>query len=400
MTKTDTDIKGTLEDLETGITGNAEHFDWKPRALAEQLKFVAFHYAIAKRDYERSRTRGSVLRNIAEALDADGESFGGQLFGLESEALEAALGAYPNASMTLHGVDDFADVHVPGRLDLEISAFKKMVAVHSKQEAPVLFKAEATTTGLEQILSGNEEHTRYRLKAAAEAHPEFVRDRTRQALELLEKTFQVETGKGGRNQKVMDGLVSPADWRLMNSVLDLIWPIENGQLHSHRMKHARQIIENVTIYVNGENLSDDGCIRTSRRDFPFSKTALSTIMSYRHQVNTLRRTVKFIEVRKMELQDIDSMEDHIRTRLERLDRVAFYPLLDWRRELERRLREADYRTGDEKVRRVTGGVFGIPDVPRLKKDLPQAVIALKLIRAWKHYSEKKIPPNKGKKKSA
>ncbi|MGC0055107.1 hypothetical protein ACNSPG_18985 [Brucella pituitosa] len=108
----------------------------------------------------------------------------------------------------------------------------------------------------------------------------------------------------------------------------------------------------------------------------------------------------FIEQRLLKLEaSPDRSTEIIERRLERLRHKALYPLHDWFTELKRRLNEADYRTGNENVRRPTGGVIGFPDVPRLKKGLPQSVITLKLLHALASYSGKKVPPNKGRQKA-
>lgn len=410
------EIKGTTEDLAAGITGDAEVFGFSPMELAKRLRFAAMSYIVSLDEYEASRTRGAVLKDIAYVLDGEEAKLGRRAGVLDGEALDASFGMYPNASIKLHGSEGAGDVYVPGRLDLEVAAFKKMSAARSRSGSPVLFKAESVGTELEPLWSPDATETRKRLQLAAGAAPGPLKAAIGRAEDGLKKVLQLDDEtQGGRNARVADGLVAPPDWQLMNWVLDEIWPIRSGQLHSHRMKHVRNIVDQTIIYVRGEDeaakggsrLTDSGLITIggvdddggkTRRKRYFNTGWLSSVMTYRHQLNTLRHAVKFVEVRKLELQRPPSpVPEHIRVRLERLDRVAFYPLLDWRRELERRLATGDYRTGDETVRRPTGRVFPIPDVPRLKAGLPQSVVTLKLIRAWKNYSGKKVPPNKGRK---
>lgn len=47
------EIKGKLSDLEGAIAGDAKEFGTSPRALTEQLRFVAMDYLILERDYSR-----------------------------------------------------------------------------------------------------------------------------------------------------------------------------------------------------------------------------------------------------------------------------------------------------------------------------------------------------------
>lgn len=409
------EIKGTLEALATGISEDAKAFGFSPRSLAERLRYVAVHYIVSLNEHEESHTRGKVLSDLAHVTDSQAAGIGRRTGVLDGEALDAALGLYPNAGIRLHGSEGRADVYVPRRSDLEVSAIKKMAAVRARSGLPVVFKVEGIRTGLERLWAPDPVEARARLRAAADAEPQLVKEALEREKQVLEKTFQVDTGKGGRNLKVTSGLNVPPDWRLMNDILNVIWPIDNGQLHSHRMERVRNIVDQVILYIhhtdgdqeNRARVNSHGLITIGNYDHEARETTthkrrefdtgwLSSIMTYRHQINTLRRAVQFIEERKLELERAALKLDDNRARLERIDRVAFYPLLDWRRELERRLSEADYRTGDEKVRRVTGEVFRIPEVPKLKKGMPQAVIALKLVRAWKNYSAKKIPPNKGR----
>ncbi len=101
----------------------------------------------------------------------------------------------------------------------------------------------------------------------------------------------------------------------------------------------------------------------------------------------------------------DARPEHVIQRILRLDAKVFYPLLDWRRELEARLRLGDYRTSDGSIRRPTGGIYAVPGVPTMTKGLSQAAIVARLVRAWRVFLKQgpKAPPNKGKpmkKKSA
>ncbi|MGW9232524.1 hypothetical protein ACWGPT_16820 [Pseudorhizobium sp. NPDC055634] len=410
------EIKGHLEDLQAGITGDAEIFGFSAEGLARRLAFIAEKYVIALDVHVASRTRGAVLNDIAYVANGDEAEIGRRAGILEGEALAAAFGAYPNAAVKLHGIDEYQDVYVPDSADLGVAAIKKMFAVRSRKNVPVLFKAEGLRTGLEEFWAEDRPTALERLQALAQAVPGLVKTALARAEALLKHTFQVGDGAEGRNQRVVVGVSQPADWQLMSEIFDVIWPIEKGQMHSSKMAHARNIIDQTIIYVRGEDERTKGGTRVGRtgllsigardddrdRRHLFSETWFSTILSYRHQINTLRQAVKFIEKRKQELQRIPvsgSSDQTVRlARLERLDRVAFYPLLDWRRELERRFREADYRTADVTVRRPTGGVFGLPDVPKLKTGMSQAQIAIRLIHAWQRYDSKREPPNKGKRK--
>lgn len=391
------DIKGTLKDLTTGITGDAEKFGFTPRELADQLQFVAIDYVIAQRDHQSSTIRGTVLKNLQYVLDGDENSIGRRITILDDDAIEACFGQYPSSLLKLHGTGEYSDVFVPAHQELEVAAIKKMAAARFRSGQPGLFKAESQPTGLERFGQCDRAEKISILQSLAAEDVPSLKKLLQRVVQNLKNTFQINDGQGGRNQRVNAGFVSPADWQLINGVLDIIWPIDNGQMHSHMMKHARKIIEQVIIYVKHD---PEVIPPTTEREYLFDSGWFSSILTYRHQINTLRRAVLFIEQRILELEaPPDRSTDTVERRLERLRLKAFYPLHDWFTELKRRLNEADYRTGTENVRRPTGGIIGFSDVPRLKKGLPQSAIALKLLHALASYSGKKVPPNKGRQRA-
>lgn len=405
------EIKGKLSDLEGAIAGDAKEFGTSPRALTEQLRFVAMDYLVLERDHAASQTRGTVLKDIANVTQGNPETIGLRGFGLAGDALAAVCGQYPTASIKLHGVEDYQDVYVPGRLDLEVAAFKKMAAVHTRKNAPVLFKAEGMVTGLEEAQAPDAMTSKERLKVLAEASPALFAEAITHAEALLKQTLQVGDGPSGRNLKMVDHVEAPPKWKLINRVLDLVWPLENGPMHASKMKCARNIINQVIIYVfEGAQESRqrvkrrDGLITrdddSDEQDFRFDPGMLSTILTYRHQINTLREAVKYVEKRKFAIEGAHPYPrpEHVIQRILRLDAKVFYPLLDWRRELEARLRLGDYRTSDAGVRRPTGGIYAVPGVPTMTKGLPQATIVARLVRAWRGFLREgpKAPPNKGK----
>ncbi|RIK83375.1 MAG: hypothetical protein DCC69_14465 [Hyphomicrobiales bacterium] len=404
------EIKGKLSDLEGAIAGDAKEFGTSSRALAEQLRFVAMDYLILEWDYAASQTRGNVLKSIASVTEGNPETIGLRGFGLDGDALAAVCGQYPTASIKLHGVEDYQDVYVPGRLDLEVAAFKKMAAVHARKNAPVLFKADGMETGLEGAQAPDAMISREKLKALGEASPALFTEAIAHAETLLKRTLQVGDSASGRNLKMADHVEAPPKWKLINRVLDLIWPLEKGPMHASKMKYARNIINHVIIYVfegaqeNGQRVKRiDGLITcdddSDEQDFRFDPGMLSTILTYRHQINTLREAVKYVEKRKFALEATHPYPrpEHVIQRILRLEARAFYPLLDWRRELEARLRLGDYRTSDAGVRRPTGGIYALPGVPTMMKGLSQAGIVARLVRAWRVFLREgpKAPPNKG-----
>ncbi|MGC0055109.1 hypothetical protein ACNSPG_18995 [Brucella pituitosa] len=235
------DIKGTLEDLTTGITGEAEKFGFTPGELADQLQFVAIDYVIAQRDHQSSSIRGVVLKNLEYVIDGDENSIGRRIAILDDDAVEACFGQYPSSLLKLHGTEEYGDVFVPAYQELEVAAIKKMATARFRSEQPGLFKGEFQPTGLERFGQCDRAEKISILQSLAAEDVSSLKKLLKHVVQNLKNTFQINDGKGGRNQRVDAGFVSPADWQLINGVLDIIWPIDNGQMHSQMMKHARQI---------------------------------------------------------------------------------------------------------------------------------------------------------------
>jgi hypothetical protein len=296
MTKLE--IKGRFDDLVIGIRGDAEKFGLSPAVLADGLRFVAMDYLILEADYAASRTRGEVLNEIAHVAKGDVETISRRSGVLAGEALAAVCGQYPVASIKLNGLDDYRDVFVPGRLDLEVAAFKKMAAVHTRKNAPVLFAAKGVSTGLESARASDPRTSKQTLAAFAREAPELFAEAVGHAEALLKQTLQVGDGAAGRNLRVEDNLKAPAKWQLINLVLDLIWPIEKGAMHSSLMRHARSIVEQVIFYAEGAHDREGGESRLTRdrlttlgddeddsgrvRHYRFDSGWFSSILTYRH----------------------------------------------------------------------------------------------------------------------
>lgn len=421
------ELKGSIAKLEEDIDPYATAFGLSASKLAMDLRFIAMSYIVSKAEYEAWPTSGSIMKDIAQAINATDQKIGLRAAGLLDETLAALFGRFPNSNLKFEEAGDGGHLYIPDDLNLLVAAAKKQTAIRSrmaasstknldpcKPEASAFFKVEGTNTGLERFGSNDFEKLREILKDLGKSHPQELRAAMQRAAETLEKALLLED-PSGRNRGVVVGLIPPPDWRMMNEVFDLVWPIESGQISPVNMNHLKMIMAHLMVYIYGPDVepvtksrknkqglitiaSDDDDEHDTGANHLFGAKRLEIVKRYRHQVNTLRTAVKFLEERKMELQQVDyPAPEHIRKRLERFDRRAFYPLLDWRRELDRRLYEGDYRSANDNIRRATGPVFRLPDVPNYLHNHSQAQIALILIRAWHDFGQPKVAWNKGKK---
>ncbi|MDF1607541.1 hypothetical protein PZ897_05075, partial [Hoeflea sp. YIM 152468] len=408
-------VSGQLEDafesLVVGITGDAEIFGYKPATLASFLVDAADNFRFAMALHRGSVTRGNLLNQLTGLDIDDHETFGRKVGNLSGEAQDSLLGKTPYPGLQLRGTaadGDIYNVHVAGGADREVFAIKKMWASHARRNLPTMVGAKRDRTGLESLWGEHWKSASQYLLSAAKQQPVLMKMALRNVVDKIKRAFHLEDNDaGGRNQKVISGIVEPLDWRLVNEVLNVIWPLENGQMHWSKMSHARQIIDQVIIYALGE---EGAILRRKKLKRPgpkskgpkkedrghlFAEYVFSTCLTYRHQLNTLQGCVEYMDARMFALGRVDNKSTGLVCRVNRQYAHIYYPLKDWMNEIRRRLKEGDYRPGDESVRRVTGDYLGYPDVPTVNKDLPQPQTTGRLIRALRIYEAKKVPVNKG-----
>lgn len=211
----------------------------------------------------------------------------------------------------------------------------------------------------------------------AERHPADFRKHLQRIVEQLETGLQVAGQTGGRNVAVYDGLEASPDWRLIVDVLDVVWPEEKGRIHARKMEPLRRIIYRTKAHAVGP----DEELKRERRGDLVNNDMISTILTLRYQINSLNKVIRFIEERLHYFDRIINRERIMVIRMSRLYRCAYYPLITWRRELERRLTFGDYRPWKEELRRPTGGTIHLPEMPKLRNAMPLWKRALRLVRA-------------------
>jgi len=371
----------SLENLEVFIAESATALGLKPRFLAVQLESIAKEYIAAIENYRDSATRGEVVRSLAEVIELPDNRLPGAISILGMDATRALMGRFPNAFLRFTGID--GDQHLTWVVDDEaiaLATFKSRMALQSLSGQPNLIKVKLQRTGIDFFNLGEEDKVRAYLAAVASFDPGLVREVVGSTIKLLTDVFELHPGNA-RNIKVLDGARANVDWQLINLILDLVWPMERGEFHSRKMKHLRELVNGVVRYVWGETRPRRGA--PSREDdggekegnLLFDSMLLSGVLTLRHQINSLTQALEDIEPR---IRGLDNEFGDIVTRL---DTIAYYPLLDWKRELERRLLFGDYRPKSPGVRRYTGEVVTTPLMPRFKKHDDAVTRILALIEA-------------------
>lgn len=400
-----------FESLVVGITGDAEIFGYKPSTLALSLVDVAEKYRAAMVLHNESVTRGELLNQLIGLDIDDHDTFSKSVGNLSVQARDAILGETPYPKLQLRGItaeSDTYDVYVAGSEEREVFAIKKMLANHARSNIPTMIGAKRDRTGFESLFGQNWKKVSSYLLSAFERQPVLFKMALRNVVGKIRRTFQLEDNKaGGLNQKVIAGIAEPLDWQLVNNILDVIWPLEKGPMHSSRMSPARQIIDQVIIFSLGERqaLSRRKKLmrpgrkpkNTNKEDkgHLFSEYVFSTALTYRHQFNTLNNSIQYVQKRMDPLLDNKNRSPAEVNRLNLIDIGIYFPLKYWKDEIYRRLSEGDYRPGDEDVRRVTGAYLGFPEVPMVTGGLPQPETTVRLIKALRNYKSKKTPLNKG-----
>ena len=370
------------EDIEGFIGRPATALGSELRSLVPQLEAVARKYISAIETYHSSATRGEVMRSLAEVVEHSDNRLAGAISILGMDATRALMGRFPNAFLRFTGID--GDQHLAWIVDDEAVAhatFKSRMALQSLSGQPNLLKVRLQRTGIDFFNLGEEAEARAYLAAVASVDPALVRELVGSTIELLTEVFDLHDPGNARNIKVLDGARANADWQLMSLILDLVWPMERGELHSSKMNDLRELVNGVVRYVWGETRSrrgapsrkDDG--GKEEGDLLFDSMLLSGVLTLRHQIYSLIQALKDIEGRMQRLGN--KFGDVV----VRLDKIAYYPLLDWKRELERRLLFGDYRPKNPGVRRYTGEVVATPLMPRFKKDDDAVTRTLALIEA-------------------
>jgi hypothetical protein len=213
----------------------------------------------------------------------------------------------------------------------------------------------------------------------AKQDPAAFREYIARVVEQLKAGFQISGQKGGSNRSIHEGLEAGLDWRLVINVLDVIWPAEKGRLHARKMEALWTIIIRTKAYAVGESEDESD----HANDVGINKDMVSGILTLRYQINSLNQVIHFVERRLHSFQGDLGMDDYIWRREQRLENWGYFPLIIWRRELERRLDFGDYRAWKKGLRRATGDSIQVPDMPRLRNKMSLSQRTLRLVRAAK-----------------
>lgn len=405
------EIKGRFSDLEDGISSSARAFDWRPSELALQLKFVAFNYAINRDKAAGAPTRGQVLGEmdrLPEALLQDDESGSKAVL---DEAIALSTGNDLAPFIKLQALDGSASLILPDRIDLIVAASKQKRALDFRGRRSQALSVGPVRSGLEVLKDSSRTELKRKLRALAKDRPKQVKDSTRRAKANLMAMLWIGDGRGGRNVGLAVGFDAPARWQLVQDVLDIIWPLNNGLMPGSKRADALNLIDQVLYYVDGVKVSTgtkrrkDGKLgavgddEQKGRGEGIDRNLFKDCLALRFQKLKLEQSRVHLEKRVGRYQAVlYDCPDYVTTRWMSLTIYALAPIKDWLAEVTRRLEQGDYRPTDTDVRRSTFSVLELPNAPKLGPKLSASAVAVRLLRAWHRFEREGKPAvhNKGK----
>jgi hypothetical protein len=382
-------FKGSLADLEIDIAKPAKSFGWAADDLALVLASIAIDYTDALSEYEQSPTRGVTLRALLDVQQRPDDTIavGVQLLG--PDAIQAIVGRFPNGITRIARVDGQGpSMWLPDDVEIMSAALQSQTALLSQSKQASLIGIFPATTGFERMVFHDDDQPREYLVDLASRAPDQLRQAIESTVARLTEMFQLSDLPGGRNIKLLDGSRPSPGWLLMREVVNKVWPIGRGRIHSSRMEDVRSLVNAVIVFSVGEENKKHGkgthkryrgVISDQDNGLLFDDALLSQVLTLRSQIDVLNQTLHWIESRRTFLLHQDG--PRALQRWLRIQRLASDPLADWRRELERRLKFGDYRPWNAKIRRWTGPVLRIPNMPTINRKMSRARIALTLIRA-------------------
>jgi hypothetical protein len=383
--------------IETDLFINTKEFlrqfGVDPVVVAPALLAVSQDYSFHVAEAARLGTRSDVLitlHELEELQELSAKRRELRLLAVSETAIRSLCGLFPSSMITVEEFGGCSDgFRMIDDLDAIVSAFKSNVAHRSIANVPLVGKVRGDATALAALAREDIARARKALIEWAKQAPASFAEHVRATISTQEETFQVAGQAGGRNVRLDETVTANADWRLIDEVLNILWPIEKGMLHA---RHRRSLVEILT-----QTKSFSGVKAVSKRHDPDDRgyidpNIVSAVLTLRHQINSLNRSLHLLETLRAFLQGRDDFSEIAWKREERLDRVAFYPLLDWRRELQRRLRHGDYRAWNDQIRRATGPVFKVPEMPVFNKRMNLLRRTLMLIHAAGRFRREACDP--------
>ena len=329
------------DEFVNALKRSAQYLERDVTELASDLEAVAEAHRERRKSDRIIPTCGMILKDLREAVVLEGDAFVRRVKSFSEHVLTVLAHRSPMPSVhILADATVKSSLHVPK--EVLVSALKSRTALLARGGQPTVFKAAGYD---EQVIDLDQAKDVF--VKIAKNNPARLKEHIHLIIERFEATFQISGSTNGRNAKINNGLEASADWVLSSDVVALLWP-EQGKLPTSSLGRIREIIGETKFHSQPEE------------EKSIDKNIPEKVMTLTHQINALNEALKVIEERIFNFKHMEMDESRRFRRKELIYKLAYYPLLDWRRELVRRLKLGDYRPENENLRRMTGPILKVP----------------------------------------
>lgn len=379
---------GALEDLEASVSDAARvlpSLKGLEKELCNELRGAASDYLLHLAEEDTSPTVATVLNELQRLSNAMKE--GGRIRGqerLHPQTGRALAGLFPAAQGRIIEIGS-GKIAAPLILqDDEFATTLKSLTAWGYQNGQVaLFVVRRPSTehlgalasigiwyGEEPDFPVKREDIRQAVKSGLASSLKEAFDFT---IRRVRDTFCLEEGDKPGTKDIRRALQATAKWEVAADVGRALTDLGLRMLSGDSHNVARDLVDATIVYATN----------SPPEHTAVCKELIKKAFSITVQIAILYETTGVVDERILNIQaELETRGDtHRRSKI--LYGLAFYPLLDWRRELERRLKYGDYRPDDNKLRRPSGPVVIIPNWPHIDD---RWSVSRKLIRL-KHASK-------------
>ncbi len=314
--------KGSLDDLRKNTNGFLARFDVDVGPVVDRLATAARTYnerSIARR---AASTRGSVITELRDLSERPDDLLASAIAILGASALQALCGLFPSPLLAMTNRKNASSaIAVLDHEKLLVHALKSRLSHQSGQGDLHLLDVTVDPMDLSGLVRNDLAKGRRILAEWAPLEPKEFRQHIDRTIDRLEAGFQVAGQSGGRNVNIYEGVEAPPEWCLIRDVLDIIWPVANGGLHSSKMEAAHSIIDQTMYYAVG-NSNQNFNLHNSIVNHEMTKC----ILTLRRQISLLNESIGPIERRLHSFSN--SFSDAIWIREQRTRGNGLFPAAD------------------------------------------------------------------------
>lgn len=377
-------------------------------AIFVGLQAAINRFNLNQTEARRSRRVATFLREMEQFRALVAEAQPGSKMALHPESLAALGGRYPAPAAFDHAVQRADDLATAGREQDELPVWgsernqirstQNLFAHAAGRDRPTFVIRQSAQRIREDVWASlnidtsSEKAILFTVPDWLFEEPSEIRDRFIRLIDIriaeIRKAIQLREGFNAGPRTLHSFAEESAEWALMRDVLDAIWPLERGKPNSRQIGALKAIIDETTSLAAGypeeSDPSDGQSLKWAGRESGpaphIGSDRKSAIITYRHQLTTLRAAIAVVErnLQKAKVGGIAGKAVRDRTRKSYL---SLHGLRDWRREVERRLEAGDYLIHHTEAPRPSGPLLWLPAFPKSKPDVNDPVFLAALCKA-------------------